>query len=142
MPDLMYKAGVACDGCHTNARFVKVGEMTLTSKRSGPTECSDCHAEGSYADLLTAWQDETKASILELQAAVGEVQALLASGSHAPEAPRDQLTKAQELFASAQTKLSHVVLDGSFGAHNIEYVTAILDGTRKELKECRALLQD
>jgi len=137
MPDLMYMAGVACDGCHTDTRIVKAGEFTLTSKRAGAKACVDCHADESYDELLVAWQDETSSTMAEVKKTLAELQSM----SRAPEVDaNEQASEAFDLLASAQSKLSKVELDGSLGAHNIQYVSEILSQAQKNLRRCRSLL--
>ena len=53
--------------------------------------------------------------------------------------PAEELAKAQELLNSAKSKLSYVREDGSYGAHNIAYVSAILDSVETEIERCRSL---
>ncbi|KKL26419.1 hypothetical protein LCGC14_2395510, partial [marine sediment metagenome] len=58
----------------------------------------------------------------------------------APGAPAVGLAKAKGLLESIRAKLSLVADDGSYGAHNFEYVTAILDSAEKEIDNCRSVV--
>ncbi len=40
---------------------------------------------------------------------------------------------------TARAKLQYVVGDGSYGAHNIAYVSAILDSAEAEIENCLSL---
>jgi nitrate/TMAO reductase-like tetraheme cytochrome c subunit len=127
VPDFMYSAGVACDGCHTDVQFVQVGEMTFTSKASGTKQCADCHVEEFYGEMLTEWQEDTKQRFADLRAALGEME-------------RAEGAEARALFESAESKLAHIEADGSYGAHNYMYTSNILDSVESDLDACRALL--
>ncbi len=135
-PDVMYEAGVACDGCHTDLRTTKVGQVTLTAMASGTKPCVACHADDSYGEMLTMWQADTKEKIGDIQAAIGQLDTLCDSSA----APKEQVTKARARLSAARTKLSHVLIDGSYGAHNIMYVTTIFDAAEADLKQCKTLL--
>jgi hypothetical protein len=135
-PDVMYEAGVACDGCHTNLQVKKVGEIAVTTRTSGAKPCVSCHADDSYGEQLVMWQEDTKDMINKLEADVKKVEDLRRS----TEAPEAQVTQADKQLEAARTKLSHVVMDGSYGAHNIMYVTTILEAAEEELNQCVGLL--
>ncbi len=136
MPDFMYGAGVSCDGCHTEVQYVQLGEMTFTSKASGTKQCADCNAEEFYGEMLTEWQDETKGRLDELRSALGEME----HRDVQPEASKAEGVEARTLLEAAGSKLSHVVADGSYGAHNYMYVSGILDSVESDLDAYRALL--
>ncbi|KKL27603.1 hypothetical protein LCGC14_2383500, partial [marine sediment metagenome] len=59
-PDPMYKAGVACDGCHTDSRAAGAGVTSFTKKLSGTKQCADCHGNKRYGQMLTGWQNDTR----------------------------------------------------------------------------------
>jgi nitrate/TMAO reductase-like tetraheme cytochrome c subunit len=66
MPDVMYEAGVACDGCHDDVQITHLGNLTLTSRISGAKQCIDCHDNEDCADELASWQEATKEMLDEL----------------------------------------------------------------------------
>jgi nitrate/TMAO reductase-like tetraheme cytochrome c subunit len=80
MPDTMYEAGVACDGCHDDAQIEKMGDITLTSRLSGGKQCVHCHGDEDYTDQLAEWQETTKEMVGELQPMLEELE--LKDGSH------------------------------------------------------------
>lgn len=145
MPDPMYKAGVACGGCHTESRTVGIGAMPFTKKFSGPAQCADCHTaktkpgdrdatKTKYGKRLADWQEDTKDRIDEFKPELAK----LAKAIEAAKAPTEaDLTKAKGLLSSAQMKLSFVVADGSLGAHNYPYICEILDDVEDTIDSCR-----
>ncbi len=134
-PDDMYKAGVACNGCHTDGKVVGLGPTPFTMKLSGPRQCSDCHGKTRYGKMLKSWQEETKASIAELQPAIEKLTRICL----AAKAPAEEITKAKKLLESARTKLSYVIQDGSYGAHNHVYVSEILSSAEEDVESCQSL---
>ena len=135
-PDVMYVAGVACDGCHTDEGFVRDAAMTLTGKKAGAKQCAECHSSKRYGDMLEAWQEDTRERLDEIRPALAKLQEQCISS----EAPGERLDQARRLLESAQMKVSQVVLDGSLGAHNYIYVSDMLDTAEEELRKCRSLL--
>ncbi|MFC1761369.1 ammonia-forming cytochrome c nitrite reductase subunit c552 [Planctomycetota bacterium] len=137
MPDVMYEAGVACDGCHDESQSTKMGDITLTSRLSGAKQCVDCHGNEDYAEQLAAWQESTKEMIDELRPALEEFEKALQSS----QASAEQLAEARKLSESARTKLEIVLKDGSYGAHNVAYVLEILDKAVEEIKRGQSLIE-
>ncbi|MBC8470912.1 MAG: NapC/NirT family cytochrome c [Planctomycetes bacterium] len=137
MPDTMYEAGVACDGCHDDAQIVKMGNITLTSRISGAKQCVDCHGDEDYTEQLTEWQETTKEMINELRPALEKLEKALQSS----QASAEQLAEARKLSASARMKLEFVLKDGSHGAHNIGYVIEILDKVAEETEMGQSLIE-
>ena len=136
-PDVMYEAGVACDGCHDDTQIVKMGEMTLTSRISGAKQCVHCHGNEDYTEELSAWQETTKEMLDELGPALAELEKALKSS----QASSEQLVEAKKLAGSARTKLDMVLKDGSYGAHNVGYVMEILDKVAQETEMGQALVK-
>ena len=126
-PDFMYVAGVTCDGCHTDAHLLRVGEMTLTGRQSGTKQCAECHADDNYGTMLKDWQEEIHGRVDELTKRHDAAAAALA------ESAARETQAARETLGKAKTKLDHVVLDGSYGAHNYFYITGILDSAAADL---------
>jgi nitrate/TMAO reductase-like tetraheme cytochrome c subunit len=137
VPDLMYSAGVTCDGCHTDVQFVRLGESAVTTRVSGAKQCADCHGDEAYGEMLAEWQDETRARLDELQEEI-EVLTRLSESSRVRD---DVRLKAQNLLDAAYWKVMYVIGDGSYGVHNYMYVSEILDAAESELKECRSLVR-
>ncbi|MCP4263099.1 MAG: hypothetical protein GY774_37155 [Planctomycetes bacterium] len=137
MPDTMYEAGVACDGCHDDAQIIKMGNITLTSRISGAKQCVDCHGDEDYTEQLAEWVETTKEMINELRPALEKLEKVLQTS----QAPAEQLAKARKLSASARMKLEFVLKDGSHGAHNIGYVIEILDKVAEETEMGQSLIE-
>jgi len=153
MPDPMYKAGVACGGCHTEVRPGGLGAMPFTKKFSSPKQCVDCHsrkevsadnaAKTKYGRMLVGWQEDVKDRLEQYQPAVKKLQtelAKLARATGSPKPPAEQLAKASKRLASAQTKLTYITKDGSFGAHNYPYVSEALDTVEEEVEQCQSFV--
>ena len=136
MPDVMYAAGVACDGCHVTAEKGQGGLTSFTKKISGAKPCADCHGQKRYGTMLVEWQQDTKDRLGELQPALKE----LAKACQSSQGSGQELTEAKKLLASARRKLSCIVQDGSYGAHNYAYVSEVLDSAETEIERGRALL--
>ncbi|MFX0195906.1 MAG: NapC/NirT family cytochrome c [Candidatus Hodarchaeota archaeon] len=136
-PDVMYEAGVACDGCHDDAQITQIGGLTLTSRISGAKQCIDCHGNNDCAEELAAWQEATKEMLNELGPALAELEKVLQSS----QASAEQLVEAKKLAGSARTMLDMVLKDGSYGAHNAGYVMEILDKVLEEIEKGRSLIE-
>jgi nitrate/TMAO reductase-like tetraheme cytochrome c subunit len=136
-PDVMYEAGVACDGCHDDAQITHLGNLTLTSRISGAKQCIDCHDNEDCAEELAAWQEATKEMLNELGPALAELEKTLQSS----QASAEQLAEAKKLAASARTKLDMVLKDGSYGAHNAGYVMEILDKVLEEIEKGQSFIE-
>ena len=136
-PDPMYKAGVSCGGCHTDVRTAGLGAMPFTMKLSGTKQCVDCHAKKRYGKMLTDWQDETKERLKEFQAAIAKLDK---DSLAAQSPPAAQLAEVKKLLGSARTKLTYIVKDGSYGAHNFPYISSALDTVEEEIDQCKSLV--
>ena len=133
-PDVMYKAGVACDACHSDVCDVKVEGKAY---KPGGKECSDCHDDKDYGDMLADWQEETGERLKELQPALDDLKKKW-------DAVKDQgeaATKGRALLASATAKLDCVHADGSRGAHNYAYTSTLLDTVEEEIKKSKKALE-
>ncbi len=135
MPDFMYSAGVACDGCHTD--LLNGSGSTFTKKHSGAKQCSECHAEESYGEMLGFWHEETKARVDDLKS----ILAGLGGQDITSKSTDGEAKKVQALLDASQQKLDYIVSDGSYGAHNYFYISSILDSAQSDLDECSALIQ-
>ncbi|HDZ45079.1 MAG TPA: hypothetical protein ENH80_14195 [Phycisphaerae bacterium] len=135
-PDVMYKAGVACEGCHTDVKATESGATAFTAKFSGARQCVDCHGKKRYGQMLEDWQEATRESIAKFQPAVDELTRKLRSAK----APADEVARVGTLLQSAGTKLAYVVQDGSLGAHNYPYLEDLLFRVEEEIDACRSLM--
>ncbi len=136
IPDAMYKAGVACDGCHTDVQIAGEAGAVFTKKLSGAKQCADCHrGDEMFAQMLASWQDDTKERLGELEPALKQLDEICRTA----QVPAEELDQVQKLLSSARTKLAYVREDGSYGAHNIEYVSAILDSAQAQIEKCKSL---
>jgi len=136
-PDVMYEAGVACDGCHDDTQTVQMGAITLTSRISGAKQCVHCHGNEDYAEEIASWQEATKEMLDELGPALAELEKTLQSS----QASTEQLAEAKKLAGSARTKLDMVLKDGSYGAHTVGYVMEILDKMLEEIEMGQSLVE-
>ena len=137
MPDAMYEAGVACDGCHDDTQTVQVGSITRTSRISGARQCVHCHGDEDYAEELSAWQETVKEMIGELRPAIEKLEMAIQSS----QASAEQLAEARKLSVSARMRLDYVLKDDSYGAHNIAYVIEILDKMAEETETGQSLIE-
>ena len=138
MPDAMYKAGVSCEGCHTEVQSAGPGVTPFTMKRSGTQQCVDCHGQKLYGKMLSDWQQETKERTKELQAALKKLEDACQSP---PAASAGKVEEVRRKLTSARTDLAYVERDGSYGAHNITYISAILDSVEEQVRKCRLQIQ-
>ena len=135
MPDVMYEAGVACDGCHTDVEELQFGDTSVTTRISGAKQCSECHAKSRYGDMLDMWQEDIRDRLGELQVKLDKLE----QDCEEAEGDEETVAQARGLLASAQAKLAVVTRDGSYGAHNYCYVSDVLDSAETELKRLRTL---
>jgi nitrate/TMAO reductase-like tetraheme cytochrome c subunit len=139
VPDVMFTAGVACTGCHVDVRAVTVGGTTVTTRVSGSKQCTECHHnDRDYGEMLTEWQADTKARLAAIEPQVTRLETLARSA----DLPAERLDRATKLLSAARVNVSHVVHDGSFGAHNYGYVAAVLDHVEVQLRTVSGLLSE
>jgi hypothetical protein len=141
-PDVMYLAGVSCDGCHTKKRRTTLARVELFEKISDAGDCADCHADEGYGDLLDMWQGDVRSELEELKEKMEAVQTLAADCDLDTLAAEDAAlgTEIKTLAERTRDDLAAVELDGSFGAHNYPYVISILDRLRGDLDQYETLL--
>jgi len=135
-PDVMYKAGVACDGCHIEDKTVAVGDASYVTRAAGPRPCAACHGDKDYGDMLADWQKETRNRLAALTPRVAALEKACET-SQPGNGNRDQ---ARQLVATAKGRLSCIERDGSYGAHNYAYTSTLLDRAAADLKKAAALL--
>lgn len=134
MPDKMYKAGVACFGCHTEMRKAVFGATPFTKKLCGPKQCISCHGNKRYAATLGEWQEDTKDRIGEFQPELAKLE----KACQSVQAPPKELAETKSLLASARARIAYVIADGSYGAHNFNYISEILDNVESDIEKCQA----
>ena len=82
------------------------------------------------------WQTDMKQRLSDIQPALKKLEETCRSS----ELPEQELVDARKLLAGVRTKLSYIITDGSYGAHNNEYLSSILDGAEADIEQCRAML--
>jgi len=135
-PDVMYKAGVACDGCHIEDKRVDVGTATYTTRASSARQCAGCHGDKDYGDMLADWQKETRGRVAKLEPLFVALDETLQKAG----APQGAADEARKLLVAARGRVSCIVRDGSYGAHNYAYISTLLDRAEAEAKKVSALL--
>jgi len=135
-PDAMYKAGVACDGCHIEAKQVAVGTASYTTRTSSARQCAGCHGDKDYGDMLADWQKETRERVAKLDPRLAALDEALQKAG----APQGGADEARKLLAAAKGRVACVVTDGSYGAHNYSYISTLLSRAEAEAKKASALL--
>ncbi|MFW6163503.1 MAG: NapC/NirT family cytochrome c, partial [Planctomycetota bacterium] len=136
LPDVMFKAGVACDGCHIETKTERVGVAAYTRRVAGPQPCADCHGEPDYGLLLTEWQRETRQRLGGLTPRLASLERACQSA----EGDNGKVDAARTVLAAARNRLECVERDGSYGAHNYAYTASLLDRAEAELDKGAALL--
>ncbi len=114
MPDVMFRAGVRCEGCHLD-------HGDGSTRTAGEISCMSCHGP-QYRDLFTSWQstvgDRTEAVRRQFD---GTLQRL--NGS-APAA-----------LADARSNLE--LVERGRGIHNVPYSLALLEAAHRQINEAR-----
>lgn len=136
-PDFMYVAGVTCDGCHTTTKMIRVGEMTLTGKVSTARECSACHADENYGEILVYWQEEIREEVEKIRSDIETLTAFCDGANAAPE----EIEQALAHLAAAQSKVKIVEIDGSYGGHNYFYISDILSHAAGDVRTARTAIE-
>jgi hypothetical protein len=111
---------VDCLGCHDLA----TRGPTVTGVRA---RCIGCHGE-SYAEVLTAWEQESLKSISELTLKIEEVDTLLKRKGRTAK----NLKQLQQLFEEA--KVNYKLVDMGGFVHNPSYSQALVESARKNLE--------
>jgi len=141
-PDAMFKAGVACDGCHIEAKQVAVGTASFTTRTASARQCAGCHGDKDYGDMLADWQKETRGRVKALEERLVALASSQWLTGKVPVPPDKQgaADEAAKLLAAAKGRVSCVVTDGSYGAHNYAYISTLLTRAEAEAKKATALL--
>ncbi len=121
--DAMFDAQVSCSGCHV-APTAGVGEAPVAGAmpRATGESCVACHGRG-YERMLEMWQRDTREAYRRGAALVAAAKAsVYATGARDPARARSRT-----LIAQAEKNLELVARDGSWGAHNVVYVNALIE---------------
>jgi len=128
----MFLTNVVCEGCHKyETKLVDIGDIAYQVKEAKGQACDDCHGEG-YAQIAKEWQEGTRESLKELASLLLEVRQKLDSLKGKME--ETKLREAENLFQRAQSNYNFVAADRSYGVHNINYTTELLDKVKEEFK--------
>jgi nitrate/TMAO reductase-like tetraheme cytochrome c subunit len=114
MPDVMYQAGVRCEGCHLE------GAQEAT-RRAGEVSCMSCHGP-SYRRLFLAWHETIRERIRGLRHELDQTARLVR-------------VRASPLFADARANLE--LVEKGRGIHNYAYSLALLSKAHSQINEAR-----
>jgi hypothetical protein len=115
-PDVMFLAGVRCEGCH----FEIPGQVTDT-RRASDISCMSCHGP-SYRRIFLAWREAIEERTGGLQRQLSKTAAAL--GRPLPQA-----------LADARFNLG-LVVEGR-GVHNVDYSYALLRKSHEDMNAAR-----
>ncbi|MCP4659454.1 MAG: hypothetical protein GY856_28940 [bacterium] len=113
-PDPMYRAGVRCEGCHTD-----FGDGR--ARTAGEVSCMSCHGP-AYQKIYRTWSETLAERTSALRRRITSSANLL--GSTPPPA-----------FAAARVNLELIERGG--GMHNFPYSIALLEAAHRQLNEAR-----
>jgi len=125
-PNYMYPDSATCVDCHLEENEYKMA----------PSVCAECHDDESYGDVMTEWQDTTTEKLATVETRLKEVKSAIT----AAKTKGKDIDEANMLFRDAEQNYNMVMDDGSKGAHNIEYVEALLDVSAEKLETASGLL--
>lgn len=114
MPDVMYRAGVRCEGCHLD-------HGDGDTRRAGEVSCMSCHGpkyRGLYASWTRAIDGRTVALRRQLDATARQL------GSKLP-----------VMFADARTNLE--LVERGKGIHNFPYSLKLLETAHAQINQSR-----
>lgn len=117
-PDRMYDTRVDCSGCHREW-FPGGKRRPGTVAPATDVACMHCHGPG-YGPMLRGWQEEVRGALGSLDIKLSRLEG--ARGSPAPAS-----------LDGVRENLDLVRDDGSFGAHNIGFVLALLRKAKDDL---------
>jgi len=117
MPDVMFKAGVRCEGCHLEVPGQEAG-----TRRASEISCMSCHGP-SYRGIFLAWKEGISRATVGLASQMSRTESALgAAGSQA--------------LADARFNLD--LVERGRGAHNVEYSYALLKKSHEDMNAARA----
>lgn len=114
MPDVMFLAGVRCEGCHLDQGH---GE----ARSAGEVSCMSCHGP-KYRAIYQGWQE-----------IVGSRTAALRRQFDA--SPRSLENSPSVVYADARANLE--LVEKGRGIHNVPYSLALLDTAHAQLNQAR-----
>ena len=90
----------------------------------------ECHKEKAYGKMLDEWQEGIREGLADLQEVVRKAEEIRKKGELSQE-DAERLAKA---CVAARRSADLVSRDGSFGAHNLDYLDTILSEAYDELE--------
>lgn len=136
-PSPMYSANVDCQGCHRyESKTVPPapGGVKIANRQS----CISCHGE-AFGGILGYWKKDTAEKMNEVKdvfTAIEEKLPLLKG-----KADEITLKEAGELYKRAKVNYNLVREDGSYGAHNKNYIDSLLEKAKKDAQASLKLLE-
>ncbi|MHC4501733.1 MAG: multiheme c-type cytochrome [Planctomycetota bacterium] len=116
---------VKCDDCHLD---VSKGH----SRANLRTLCVECHHDMKhFAQVLDEWQEGVRESVDELHESLARSRKVLAAG----ELSKAAAARLSEAVGRAARAIELVRTDGSYGAHNLEYLFDIVTEAADDLEE-------
>lgn len=119
----MFMVHVECKGCHIEQTQAKPGVLNSlgTISKAVPQACDHCHEEGTGQRYIPFWQNQTKRLYEKIKSRVDryEERAVIEPDKELAQEMVDKSKKARVL-------LDAVVLDGSWGVHNLKYTEMML----------------
>jgi nitrate/TMAO reductase-like tetraheme cytochrome c subunit len=112
-PDVMYRAGVRCEGCHF--------EPTYVGATAGEVSCMSCHGP-TYRNVFRGWKETLEERGAATRRQLEETTRLL--GSSPPAA-----------LADARANLE--LVEQGRGIHNLPYSLALLEAAHSQINEAR-----
>lgn len=117
LPDVMFRAGVRCEGCHLQHE----GGVTATA---GEVSCMSCHGP-DYRSLFHSWRDTVERRVRGVRRQLNATASL--AGASPP-----------AVFADALANVELVERGG--GIHNVPYSLAVLEAAHRQINEARRSL--
>jgi hypothetical protein len=115
MPDVMYLAGVRCEGCHLDQGH---GE----TRTAGEVSCMSCHGP-KYRSVYEGWQQTVGSRTAGLR---GQFDSTT----------RSLRTTSSPVYADAKANLE--LVERGRGIHNVPFTLALLDTAHRQLNEVRS----
>lgn len=127
-PSVMAKVNLTCQGCHREreAKYINKGRVQIA--RAKPDACDTCHGRGFGKALIPMWQKPVKEKYKKLINRIKRVQRKISKKGEAYKL----LKKAEDILELIQT-------DGSWGAHNPNYVNLLLNKAESYLNKAENL---
>jgi hypothetical protein len=119
----MTKKKVACEACHKG-----ISEGHSRDKVRGL--CVECHKKSSYGRTLDEWQEGIREALEDLQGLLKKAEGIRKKVG-LPQEVAERLGKA---CGAASRAAELVRRDGSFGAHNLDFLDTILLEAYDELE--------